>query len=80
MLLSIAKETRDAGLLHAELRRRAEAGTSRAAALAELASARDELRNAGNEQAENAVLEAMDFVQGWCAPHMRIEFASEGDD
>ena len=38
----------------------------------ELEALRSELRTAGREQDEDTVLEVMDFLTGWCSPHMRI--------
>ncbi len=32
-----------------------------------------ELRKAGREADEDAVADVMDFIDGWCSPHMRIE-------
>jgi hypothetical protein len=33
---------------------------------------RSELRDEGLTEAEDTVLEVMDFVTGWCSPHMRV--------
>ncbi|MGW4947748.1 hypothetical protein ACWEOZ_39865 [Actinoplanes sp. NPDC004185] len=32
-----------------------------------------DLRRAGREREDDTVLEVLDFLSGWCAPHMRIE-------
>ena len=40
--------------------------------LADLESLRGALRGEGREEAEDIVLEVMDFVTGWCSPHARI--------
>jgi hypothetical protein len=40
--------------------------------LGELEALRGELRQAGREDAEDVVLEVMDFVAGWCSPHVRL--------
>lgn len=34
---------------------------------------RQELRAAGREDDEDAVMDVMDFLGGWCSPHMRLE-------
>ena len=33
---------------------------------------RQQLRSAGREADEDAVMEAMDFLTGWCSPHMKL--------
>jgi hypothetical protein len=33
---------------------------------------RFELREEGREDAEDTVLDVMDFITGWSSPHMRI--------
>ena len=33
---------------------------------------RQQLRNAGRETDEDVVMEAMDFLTGWCSPHMKL--------
>jgi hypothetical protein len=40
-------------------------------ALARLRALRARFRAEGNEAAENLVLDAMDFVTGWCSRHMK---------
>jgi hypothetical protein len=40
--------------------------------LGELEALRGELRRAGRADAEDVVLEVMDFVAGWCSPHVRL--------
>lgn len=40
--------------------------------LSELEALRGDLRQAGREDAEDVVLEVMDFVVGWCSPHVRL--------
>lgn len=40
--------------------------------LAELEALRGELRRQGRSDAEDVVLEVMDFVVGWCSPHVRL--------
>lgn len=48
-------------------------GSSPEAVLADLESLRSRLRAGGREADEDVVLEVMDFVVGFCSPHMRIE-------
>jgi flagellar motor component MotA len=40
--------------------------------LAQLEELRVQLREQGREEAEETILELMDFVVGWCSPQMRI--------
>jgi hypothetical protein len=47
-------------------------GGDRESLLAELEALRVEFREAGRDDVEDVVLEVMDFVTGWCSPHMRI--------
>jgi hypothetical protein len=35
--------------------------------------ARQELEDAGRESEQDAILEIMDFLVGWCSPHMSLE-------
>ncbi len=56
-------------VLHHELHDR---HADRDVVLAELEALRGELRRAGRDDAEDIVLEAMDFVVGWCSPHVRL--------
>jgi hypothetical protein len=34
--------------------------------------ARQQLRQADREAEEDAVMDAMDFLVGWCSPHMKL--------
>jgi hypothetical protein len=34
--------------------------------------ARQQLRQTGRETEEDAVMDAMDFLVGWCSPHMKL--------
>ena len=34
--------------------------------------ARQELRQADRETAEESVMDVMDFLVGWCSPHMKL--------
>jgi hypothetical protein len=49
-----------------------EDGVSRSEVLGQLESLRIELRGAGQEAAEDVVLDVMDFVGGWSGPHVRV--------
>lgn len=35
-------------------------------------TARAHFEQQGEEECEDAVLEAMDFLYGWCSPHMKL--------
>lgn len=58
--------------IRAALSRFLERGASREAMLAELQDFRHEVRKGSRPQDEDVVLDAMDFVEGWCSPHMRV--------
>jgi hypothetical protein len=47
-------------------------GQDRDAIYSELEGLRVALQAAGRESEEDAVLEVMDFLTGWCSPHARI--------
>jgi hypothetical protein len=47
-------------------------GYSRQGLIAELERFRIVLQDAGREADEDVVLEVLDFLHGWCAPHMRV--------
>jgi hypothetical protein len=47
-------------------------GQSRADVLSELDSVRMSLRQTGAAEAEDVVLDVMDFVVGWASPHMKV--------
>jgi hypothetical protein len=49
-----------------------EKGLGRAEMLEVLRELREQYRADGNGHAEDIVLDTMDFVTGWCSPHMRI--------
>ena len=48
-------------------------GMDKAAVLAMFEDSRQELRQAGREADEDAVMDVMDFLIGWCSPHMKLE-------
>jgi hypothetical protein len=45
---------------------------TREALLADLEHFRGVLREAGRDEDEDVVLEVMDFLVGWCSPHMKV--------
>jgi hypothetical protein len=47
-------------------------GGDRQALLSDLEAFRVELPRLGYESAEDDILDAMDFVTGWCSPHMKV--------
>jgi hypothetical protein len=47
-------------------------GQDRASILALFEQTRQQLRDERREAEEDVVLEAMDFLAGWCSPHMRL--------
>jgi hypothetical protein len=47
-------------------------GREREAVLQLFEAARGRLRKADREKDEDAVLDVMDFLVGWCSPHMEI--------
>ena len=49
-----------------------ESGVDNSCILAGLEELRREWREAQNESGEDAVMDVMDYVVGWCAPHVRI--------
>jgi nucleoside 2-deoxyribosyltransferase len=53
----------------------AEAGASREAIRSALNEVRSQLRVAGREAEEDRVLEALDLVEGWVSPHLKIAFS-----
>ena len=48
------------------------AGQTREAILELFEGARQELRQSGRDAEEDAVMDVMDFLVGWCSPHMRL--------
>jgi hypothetical protein len=47
-------------------------GQTREAILELLERARQQLRQADRETDEDAVMDGMDFLVGWCSPHMKL--------
>jgi len=47
-------------------------GQSRTELIAELEQFREVLRQSDQDDAEDAVLDVMDFVVGWASPHMKV--------
>ena len=47
-------------------------GQTRDAILELFERARQQLRQADRETEEDAVMDAMDFLVGWCSPHMKL--------
>jgi hypothetical protein len=47
-------------------------GTEKASILKLLEDTRIALRESGRDEEEDIVLDVMDFVVGWCSPHMKI--------
>jgi hypothetical protein len=48
-------------------------GSNQAEILALFEASRQDLREAGCDQEEDILLEVMDFLEGWCSPHMRLD-------
>jgi len=53
----------------------AEAGASREQIRSALNEVRSELQTAGREAEEDRVLEALDLVEGWVSPHLKLTFS-----
>ena len=47
-------------------------GQTREAIVGLLERARQQLRQADRETDEDAVMDVMDFLVGWCSPHMKL--------
>ena len=48
-------------------------GNTREAVLGEFEQVRRQLRSADREEDEDHVTDVMDFLTGWCSPHMKLE-------
>jgi hypothetical protein len=68
---ALASENRLDGLRRAT-ERELQTGTTREQVIAQLEELRADLRELGRGDDEDLVLEAMDFVTGWCSPHVRL--------
>ncbi len=53
-------------------KRRFSSGDDKEAVLGLFEKARQELRQAGRGADEDAVTDVMDFLLGWCSPHMKL--------
>jgi hypothetical protein len=49
-----------------------QAGTPRERVIAQLEALGTVLRAAGREADDDVVLDVLDFVTGWCSPHVRL--------
>jgi Uma2 family endonuclease len=58
--------------LHSLVLRLSSQGQTKATILDLLEQARRQLRQAGREADEDAVMDVMDFLVGWCSPHMKL--------
>jgi hypothetical protein len=70
-LKCVSEPNPESSLMAAVLDARA-SGVEKSSILADLEDLRRELREARREDRDDVVLEVMDYVTGWCAPHMRI--------
>lgn len=59
--------------LHSLALRLLSEGYNKTAILAEFEKVRQQLRQANREADEDAVMEVMDFLVGWCSPHMKLQ-------
>src|SRR5262245_59245173 len=48
-------------------------GYGKASVVEMFEKARQQLRQAGRETDEDVVLDVLDFLVGWCSPHMRLD-------
>src|SRR5438552_3387057 len=54
-------------------------GQDQSAILDLFEQARQQLREAGRDAEEDVVMEAMDFLVGWCSPHMSLGPEDRGE-
>ena len=66
------RASRPTECLREVVRRFLDQGYDRQALAEDLESFRDRLRAEGREADEDIVLEVMDFLAGWCSPHMAL--------
>ncbi len=52
-------------------------GQEKQALLDRLERIRQKFREKGREPEEDVVMDVMEFVLGWCSPHMRIDVADQ---
>jgi hypothetical protein len=71
-LKSSIQSRQDAVVLCDIARSLVDAGMTQESLLGSLEHLRSEFHNAGDSEAEDITLEVMDYVVGWCSPHMRI--------
>jgi hypothetical protein len=58
--------------VRAAAQRELQSGTPRERVISELEALRSDLRAVGREADDDVVLEVLDFVTGWCSPHVRL--------
>jgi hypothetical protein len=58
--------------LRSAAERELQAGSPRERVVAQLEALRTDLRAAGRDADDDVVLEVLDFVTGWCSPHVRL--------
>jgi hypothetical protein len=52
-------------------------GMTKDVILDQLERVRKKFRAAGREKDEDAVMDVMDFLEGWCSPHMKLHLQGE---
>jgi len=77
-LLAIARESKDPSRLRDEILAMIASGATKEFVLGELSAAREQFKLPDEDAADDAVLDAMDLVVGWCGPHARIPFDDAG--
>ena len=71
-VFSLLKTNASLGSYHNVLVRMKAEGVSSAEAEELFNEIRTVMINEGNEEGEDRILEVLDFVAGWCAPHNRV--------
>ncbi|MCI0739356.1 MAG: hypothetical protein L0Y72_09955 [Gemmataceae bacterium] len=61
------------GALRKLAQRLLDEGSEPAVLCAQFEQVRQELRKAAREDDEDAVMDVMDFLTGWCSPHMKLQ-------
>jgi len=77
-LRAIARDTKDSSRLRDEILAMVASGAGKEFVLKELSTAREQLNLPDEDVANDALLDAMDFVVGWCGPEARIPFHDAG--